>query len=279
MMAGSLQMTLTPLAGSPDPLSNIEMTLDYGNDSLNTYSYGAQAPQFEQQQVLRLVNDVDETVRGPAWWFQMPYNKLVILKDTDLTVAQQKRQLGQHGAADYNRKGVLQTNDVAWFCYWNGTVLEAFIYPNQTTVSGSKVSAAATTIGAHGTSSTSYGSPMQTGQSSGNPYRSQYTDPNIALYSRVVKIEEHRMSQGPNVIPPYCTLTQIIAGGGTRPFLNSTGQPTMVYLNETESTTFSKRSFALEPKFDEAIEKRGLISLTKREPGSEKQCGCVWLYQ
>jgi hypothetical protein len=274
-------MTLTPLAGSPDPLSNIEMTLDFGIDSLTSFTYGAQAPQFDEQQVLRLVNDVDETVRGPAWWVQMPYNKLVILHEGDLTVPQQKRQLGQHGVGDFSgRKGVLQTDDVAWFCYWNGTVLEAFIYPNQTTAYGSRESVAATTTWAPWTPTGSYGGAMPTGQNTGNPYQSpNHEIPWTPQYPRVVKIEEHRMSQGPNVIPPYCTKTLIVAGGGAQPILNSTGQPTMVYLDETESTTFSKRSLDLEVGEEDSIKERSLISPTKREPGSEKQCGCVWLYQ
>ncbi|EHK96852.1 hypothetical protein M7I_7393 [Glarea lozoyensis 74030] len=108
LTSGPLHMTLTQLAGSPDPLSNIEMILEYGNDSDTSFSYGAQAPQFQEQQVLRLVNDVDETSRGPAWWFQMSYNKLVILKNTDLAIPLGRREI-PHGVGDFSgRKGTLQ---------------------------------------------------------------------------------------------------------------------------------------------------------------------------
>ena len=270
---GPLQMSLSPILDNPNPLSNFEMVLNYGNASLTSFTYGAQAPTFSNQQVLRLVSDVDETDRGPAWWFQMPYDKLVILKDTDLTPQRKRDDDDSYSRAGKfsGRKGVLQTDDIAWFCYWNGTVLEGFIYPNQTTVYGSKASASITAAGA--ASSTVSSNPSSSTYS--KHFGSTYDDFGHMMppYGKVVKIEEHRMSEGPNVIPPYCVKTEI-TDGGFQPIVNTTGQPITVYLNESASTSFAKRSFG----FEGEVEERG-VYLAERQANPAKQCGCVWLYQ
>ncbi|KAG9239442.1 hypothetical protein BJ875DRAFT_448114 [Amylocarpus encephaloides] len=281
MAPGPLQIIIDANVSS-GPLENNEMILNYGDQTMNSFAYGAQAPTFTQEQVLRLVRDADEVARGPAWWFQMAYDKIVVIRETDLAPSSTRKRDGESGGrpevGDFGRKGVAQPGEKPWFCFWNGTVLEAFIYPNQTSAYGSKMAsqAALTTTSSYGTGTVTGSSSVPTSsggsgvQSSGQPYWNSYQPPLIPPYGKVVKIEEHRMSSGPQVVPPYCVQNSIKSDGTASPILNSAKQPVTVYLNETEATTFTKRGFL-------DLEERD-AALTKREDGGGNKCGCVWLY-
>lgn len=282
MGPGPVQMTVKAINDSPSLVDNNEIILDYGNQSLKAWTYGAQAPTFPQEQVMHLVKDADELSRGPAWWFQMPYNKLVILKEGDLAAVSKRGSTGdRHETADFgSRKGVASPGEQVWFCYWNGTVLEAFIYPNQTSSFGannpitSSASPSRTTSTSNSGSATYSSVPTASGypppSGSGPPPYGQQQMNMIPPYGKVIKIQEHRISSGPQVVPPYCMKYTINSDNSATPSLNSTKQPIMVYLNETEATSFTKRSPLNHKERHEAV--------AEREIGSGNKCGCVWLY-
>lgn len=117
-------------------VANNEVSLALGNDTIGDYfAFGTQPPVLNNDQVLNLVIDSQEPGRGPAWFFELPYNKLVILPEAALTApsstSNRRRHYGvkdENHLADIQRKLVAQPGDKPWFCYWNGTLLEGFIY-------------------------------------------------------------------------------------------------------------------------------------------------------
>ena len=86
------------------------------------YLYGAQPPVLETPSSLTLVTDINNPNRGPAYFFQQTYNKIVILNSTAFptrdVVTPQNPMMAMPG-------------DQPWFCFWNNTILEGFIYVNE----------------------------------------------------------------------------------------------------------------------------------------------------
>lgn len=203
----SYTIVITPIAGTSYFHSN-EVDLNLGNSTFGGYyPYGTQPPVLLQTQVLNLVTDSQDPGKGPAWFFELPYNKLVIVQEDSLsapgsvsTTGASKRDVEErdHQASDFMmRKQVAQPGDKPWFCYWNGTLLEAFIYVNQTSSAGSKTTSTATTS-----------TPYQTGGSTTSATSSSSSGSSaepiwLPPYPKVMKIEERRIP-GDQSIPPYC---------------------------------------------------------------------------
>lgn len=216
----SYTVVITPIPGTSD-LANNEISLTLGNNTFgNYYSYGAQPPVLNQDQVLSLVIDSQEPSKGPAWFFEMPYNKVVILPESALTAPVEStnsrrniraRQDIHSSSGFQQRKSVAQPGDKPWFCYWNGTLLETFIYVgiafpyswsdanvfqvNLTSSSGEVFE-----------SSSSYTSTVAS--STGPPGSTPTTVVTEQIlfpppYPKVLKIEERRVPT-PQSIPPYC---------------------------------------------------------------------------
>ncbi len=225
----SYTIVITPIVGASD-LHNYEINLNLGNSTFGGYyPYGTQPPVLTQTQVLNLATDSQDVDRGPAWFFELPYNKLVILPENALTApGSQKRDISERGyqVSDFMRKQVAQPGDKPWFCYWNGTLLESFIYVsplqipftrnlrltylqvNLTSSAGSQTTASTTTTktGTASSSSTRSSSPSASASSSSS---SSGSDEPVWLpaYPKVIKIEERRIP-GDQSIPPYCKYLQ-----------------------------------------------------------------------
>jgi hypothetical protein len=263
-----------------DELMNKEMIINYGNNSMNFYPYGAQPPIIPTARVLTLVNDSEYPDRGPAWFFQMTYNKMVVLRKESLSVTPNSKR-GYKTSQFMGRMGVAQVGEQPWFCYWNGTLLETFIYVNETSSSAAaSTSSAAGATYTSGTNTYSSDVPTNTAsgsQQSGNPSSggssrgsggSSGGPPNpqlLAPYPKIYKVVERRIPRGPQTVPAYCVAHTIQGDGSASPVLNSTGQPVTIYLNETEPTTVS-------PLAD-----RSLTTTSLQERGDDTDCGCVWL--
>lgn len=128
----SYTIVVTPLIGAGSELANNEVSLSLGNNTFGDYyAFGTQPPILNQDQVLNLVTDSQEPSKGPAWFFEMPYNKIVILPEAALTppgaVSKRGNGVTEEGkpSGGFMRKNVAQPGDRPWFCYWNGTLLEA----------------------------------------------------------------------------------------------------------------------------------------------------------
>lgn len=190
------QLDVTSVPGG-SPISDNEITLNYGNDSMDFLPYGAQPPFLSQYQVMGLVVDSQSPERGPAWFFQAPYNKVVVLPEQALQApSMDKRQYNTHSlppSSFIERKGTAQPGQNPWICYWNGTLLETFIYVNQTSSWGASVS------------SSSYKSSAATSTYLESAETSAYSDPDfLSPYPKVIKVQERRIPSRYQSIPPYC---------------------------------------------------------------------------
>lgn len=250
--------------------------------------YGAQPPLMTQAQVMGLAIDSQSPERGPAWFFQAPYNKVVVVPENALLPSSNdKRQyVSSHDPSPSSfmgRKGTAQVGQNPWICYWNGTILETFIYVNQTSSYGASSSARSSST--TGAATATYSQSAQTSDA-----QSSYGDPDfVAPYPKVIKVQERRVPRGFQTIPPYCKLYLVsyyvqplifpgvqhtVASDGTVcPLLNSTGQPITIYLNETEPSTVSP--ITDRSNLFDRLEERDTY-LRERDPDSS--CGCVWLW-
>jgi hypothetical protein len=128
-------ISISELPNASSNLANNEVSLSYGNNSFGGwYAYGAQPPVLMSSKVLNLVIDSQDPSSGPAWFFEMTYDKVVILPPNAFTPSanSKRKEKERHNDKPFGeftgRKNVLQPGDKPWFCYWNGTLLETFIY-------------------------------------------------------------------------------------------------------------------------------------------------------
>ncbi|KAK6582340.1 hypothetical protein PZA11_004748 [Diplocarpon coronariae] len=273
----SYAIVVNSIDDAPNELTNNEASLILGNETLDEfYAYGTQPPVINQNQVLNLVTDSQEPEKGPAWFFEVAYNKVVILPEASLArPVNGKRDDGEKEYSSggfMHKKNVVKPGDMPWFCYWNGTLLEAFIYVNLTSSAGQSSSSSAPATVIASTTAPYGAAPTGSASLSGfsGSYRSSASN-QFGLppaFPKVLKIEERRVPD-PLAIPPYCVQHQIDDDGAAQPVLNSTNQPIIIYLNESESTTISQ------------LETRGSVDLdivpAKRQE-MPSSCGCVWLW-
>lgn len=280
----------------PNPLQiNITATgNDYNQIALlgspqslgNTFTYGTQIPIVASEQKLNLVTDNYDVSRGPAWFMQIPYDKLVILPEDSLdTPSTRKRSNNGPSPGDFQRKSTAQAGDQPWFCFWNGTLLETFIYPNQSASynggnsSQSPSSASTTTTASPSSSSTyhnkrGYTSSTSTSTASSASSTSSSSPDFLPFLPKVLKLEERRIPEGSLAVVPYCVQMKISSDGSATPVLNSTNQPVTIYINETEPTfasMSSKRSVLLYDS-ESLLMERGI-----EERQSATSCSCEWV--
>ncbi|KAI1416570.1 hypothetical protein F5Y13DRAFT_119201 [Hypoxylon sp. FL1857] len=139
--AWSCDLTLFQLSMSIQRLPNEPNTSDYSfgfifNESNtlknNVYTYGVQPPDLRDLK-MKLVSDVFEMPRGPAWNFEVSYNKTAIIPEMFISASSssQNRRRMLFGGGDAKRRGVAQPGEKPWVCHWDNTILEAFIYAGQ----------------------------------------------------------------------------------------------------------------------------------------------------
>ncbi|KAG0649563.1 hypothetical protein D0Z07_3566 [Hyphodiscus hymeniophilus] len=260
------QLNVTSIPGE-SPLSDNEITLNYGNNTMNFLSYGAQPPLLSKHQVMGLVVDSQSPERGPAWFFQAAYNKVVVLPDLALQAPSNGKRQDEPRSSPSSyymeRKGTAQPGQNPWICYWNGTFLETFIYVNQTSSWGARSSSS---------SSSSYTTSVSSATYSQSAQPSVWSDSLLTPYPKVIKVQERRVPSGYEAIPPYCIQHEVNSDGSVIPLLNSTGQPITVYLNETEPSSVSPISDR--SNLFERLEERDRHF---RERDVTQSCGCVWI--
>lgn len=255
-----------------------------------SYAYGTQPPIIASEQSLTLVNDTQLPQLGPAWYFEVVYDKLVVVPEDDLPPPNNAKRNNfdfRNHERGFSRKGTAQTGDKPWFCYWNNTVLETFIYVNQTSKSGAQEASAsaafASTAASISTAQGSYGLvypsqysasigmlPSQTTTAS-SAATSSSINGNIVPgmfegYPKVVKLEERRIPAAGAYLP-YCVKMEIQLDGSASPYQDpgNDGLQDVLYLNETEP------SEAAPPA------KRSLPGTELVERQIPQLCQCVWL--
>ncbi|KAL8917147.1 MAG: hypothetical protein Q9208_008116 [Pyrenodesmia sp. 3 TL-2023] len=204
--------------------------------------FGPQPPHVDKPVSLRLMGDKDGMERGPAWFFQQPYTKVVVLpgKTWELGSRFNRRWFDVRGgrrtsmqpeARGYGFAGIAPPAAKPWFCYWNNTILEGFIY---VTKNSSEMAQAGSSTSPSAPSPTGYliNPPPAASDVEEEPFTS-FRPPNAAMptdvierrytsepsqltaYSKIVKMVERR---DPNLhSQPYCVHMQIMNDGTAQP--------------------------------------------------------------
>ena len=140
-----LDMTMS-LSSSNSPM----ISLSYVTPSDGKIRYGSQPPQLKRPANLVLMNDKADFSKGPAYVFQQQFDKVVIVHEEDIPggIPTLKRSLvkrwlsdkglehrggliGRQNDDEWTSNLIAQPIDRPWFCYWNNTILEGFIYVTQ----------------------------------------------------------------------------------------------------------------------------------------------------
>jgi hypothetical protein len=200
-----------------DKPSHLEVTVTENDDhhhtiifpnptSTSSFSYGAQPPYMTQPAIkLGFAIDTSDTSLGPALFFEAKFDKLVVVPDSKFQQSSSVSARAWPGDEDFlsllSRKQVAQPGDKPWFCWWNQTQMEFFIYVNQTT-SGTSTDATASTNDQMAASTAAADSASKRGVS-------------IPSYPRKIKVDERR--DQPGAVAPYCQQMQVNSVGQASP--------------------------------------------------------------
>ncbi|EME76889.1 uncharacterized protein MYCFIDRAFT_217131 [Pseudocercospora fijiensis CIRAD86] len=107
-----------------------------------TIAYGAQLSSMNTSfSKFLTVQDNDAPANGPAFYFQQFYNKVVVVPENLIALDNDKKSKRGWFVPPPNwavpkefraRKQLASPGEKPWFCVWNGTFLEGFIYVTQT---------------------------------------------------------------------------------------------------------------------------------------------------
>ena len=288
MPAVNLQLTILNLGNWAPKTHNKAAYFTPPKDSLNSWSYGTQPPKLDSVKPMNIVDDLDDVEYGPAWFLQFPYDKVVVLQEstfsTDLTTidavadrtpetpltttktSKREKEMEKNTdtsidpskrGMDRRRKGIAYPGDKPWFCYWKGTLLEVFIYPNVTSdaedarIAASKNSAWAAKatvtnlpeghpviprkywerdLSVSETPSITTQPSSQTTNAAEEPAAAATGWPG---FPRVVKIEERRMPRMAGFDQPHCKQMMIMEDGyNVEEVLNGDGHGRSIILSE-----------------------------------------------
>lgn len=208
----------------------------------NQVRFGPQPPQVDGPVSLQLMGDKDGMERGPAWFFQQPYTKVVVLPEMTwgaesrfnkrwFDVRGGRRTNMQPEAHGYIFAGIAQPAAKPWFCYWNNTILEGFIYVTQ---NSSEMAQAMASTSPSPSSPTGYlSNPAPAASDDQDEPFTSFQPPNAAMptavmgrrsasepsqltaYSKIVKMVERRDASLHS--QPYCVHMQIMNDGTAQP--------------------------------------------------------------
>ncbi|EMC92719.1 hypothetical protein BAUCODRAFT_37619 [Baudoinia panamericana UAMH 10762] len=134
------------LAGNPAAVltvvrpPNVNQTGAYMSYSSSdkTISYGSQNYMMQTLWApFMTVQDNDAPGDGPAYYFQQFYDKVVVVPESALTAptaapgSNTKRQALDLAPGWLQQKQVASAGEKPWFCVWNNTFMEGFIYVQQ----------------------------------------------------------------------------------------------------------------------------------------------------
>ncbi|KAG8631990.1 hypothetical protein KVT40_001130 [Elsinoe batatas] len=138
---GSLAISI-----GPGPNGNGQGAYIYQATNDFKIGYGTEIPHTVWSP-LRPVKDMDAPNRGPAYQFQAVYTKIVIAKPD----AFQPAKVDQSGSSTASQSStnskresqfdkrywapLANAGDQPWFCYWNNTLIEGFIYVQENSTS------------------------------------------------------------------------------------------------------------------------------------------------
>ena len=135
-----MYLNVTPSDGDT---TQVTLSNAFGRDD-PSLPYGPLTPHIDKSVGVTLMYDKDNPEFGPAYFFQTQYTKVVVLPDylfNGTTATSAKRSVDEGVAAMQLDRRSIEGRDVPhpkpgekpWYCYWNDTVLEGFIYVTQDT--------------------------------------------------------------------------------------------------------------------------------------------------
>jgi hypothetical protein len=236
--------------------------------------YGPQPPSLCESSEVSLARDINDPELGLAFFFSSLYDKLVVLHEGELSNDSSLTPQDLLADAGDGPFMAVLPGEKLWFCWWNNTVVEGFIYifQNSAGAAGNDTSLIYSILAAEA-SATAATAPETT---SASGQQSPWPSGIPKVYPKVVKIEEVRESENP--VKPYCELMQMRGPGDFSVVEDSSGKPTVVQLDETEPET--QRRLTYEPREEphwpsEGEEFGERLEVMKRDGSSG--CHCEWL--
>lgn len=271
----SIEIGLIP---NVSDVKNYNIQLEAINGSKSAYVWGTQPPNIDDPLPLRLVNDTFDISRGPAWWIEITYDKVVWVSESDFGQQNKKRDWTYDGTL---KEGLDPTRfmsgnagptkgEKAWICTWPNVTMEIFIYPNQN--SSSPPWSSTTVI----PSATSTAAPEETSKP---PY-----DPTPA-YPQVVKFLERRLFMDNDETAAVCKQVRIIDDGhGTESVKDDDGVDIEVVVTERQSSydeMFEQQERSRHPDSDDSEDRRRWETerVLRRETLELTDCACLWFSQ
>ncbi|KAK2767818.1 hypothetical protein FQN54_003979 [Arachnomyces sp. PD_36] len=223
--------------------------------------YGPQAPELEPSAYpMSLMLDKDDIPLGPALFFFTAFDKLVVVPESFFPSSSDAKR----SPADESKlfewqdkdRGLAVPGDEPWFCWWNSTILEVFIYVNQTTVdaqaadmakqASEAAAGAAVTMEPAATEVPAALRPRAPREDEVQVDWTGQDEEYLELYPNVIKIEEKRST--PTSQQPYCQQMRVMEDGR----VTGPVSPVQININEAEPlpTTTYKRSLNQRDAFE-----------------------------
>ena len=228
--------------------------------------YGAQPPTLPAPVSMNLMRDKDEWSNGPAYFFQQSYNKTVILKTSELSTYQKSKRsetdlssLIERRQSSWKLNQFVNIADKPWYCFWNGTFLEGFVYVTQNEGSPQASNAAAASSFASATASATVSGYSKERRQAGLTTKAN-------TYPKVIKIEERRPLR--NAPAPYCQQMQIMNSGQPAPY-EPNGSPIIFNLTENEPMPLQQQMYQPPPPPPNNYQE-------KRQARTNSNCMCEW---
>ena len=269
-----IDIEMTTSNQGPSPYINIQYP---GPPKNRPIRYGAQPPELTGPTDLVLMRDRSAFHRGPAYTFQQPFNKTVVVRENDFpgsvpnnpgkrdlrsymkrwldlaadVTGFSKRQYGAENS-DFDQNLYAGPTDRPWYCFWNGTYLDGFIYVYD---QAQHSSAAATP--------------------SASPQNHKRQSPsNGPAYPKTIKIEERRDDFHS---PAYCQQFQVLDNWRLGAVSKPDGSRNIVYISKEESDPTSPyhQNQATKNRNGGSKSRRALLQKRAMSSGGSL-CECSW---
>lgn len=248
-------------------VENYEIQLEAINGSNSIYVWGTQPPSVTEPVPLRLVNDTFEPSRGPAWWREIQYDKVVLVSDDSFSKRRKRdwtyndpSKINFDPSRFMNGNAGPSDGEKAWICTWPNVTMEIFIYPSQNaSFKRSKTTTSNPTA-------TATDDPEETSKV---PY-----DPTPS-YPQVVKFLERRLYQDNDETAAICRQVKIINDArDSKPVLDDDGNP--IEVRVTERVSSYEESLEQQERSRHPDRRWEQKTIVRRETLELTDCGCLW---
>jgi hypothetical protein len=117
----SFQLNILP---SPSDMNTTMITLGSVPSTNSTIYHGHQAPDVSPVQLKLVAQSGSTDNDGPAYHFRTTYDRIVLLKESDLSSADRPKP------QPAMRHPIFQSGESLWRCVFNETLIEGYIYSN-----------------------------------------------------------------------------------------------------------------------------------------------------